>query len=716
MDGGAAVAPGADCAPTGRDGAAAGGGPSQRISGSPQRVGGSCQGVGEEPCSAGWWASSGAEPSCPCCLPSVDGTWFFAGHPGEKAASHQDFCQLGEPAAASCVANDMAAPSDAKHPATAPAPAPTARPRTASGVSAPAEVVAVAPGGPHTFSAPAEAVSQEAPVASADWKAGFSEDELLFAQEMGSICQKLYGGAPEVRVEHTSPLFAFQSATVPVIQIGDYTRRLVRNMRLSQEAVVISIVFIDRVLKVCPGSIFGPFVIHRLLLTSLVLAAKYHDDEIAVNTWYARLGGLEAKELAGLEARFCALLGWTLFVPADTFRTYAAAAFPHRAALWAGCLSPTPAPISPRLRAPAAPLGSSRLKPPVPAARWAPPEPDRAPAPPGAAGAVAPAPASDAFQHVAGNPEAFRCSDSSAFQNRSLLAPTARALVAAPGSGPLDSRGGATTAGSVPALARPSASAASCAPAPIREPESERQAMPVAEPALAHRFPHRTDPAADTRALAKPMALCEPAREALVPAASPGERPPLACGGATRPLATPANSPSGSRWARAWFQTWPRALSHTLPRAPRPLPFRRDGRWAARSGPGASRKRKLTAIVDPPHARIRKLAPFPCRSQGDGCARLAVMAAPWGGHHGVGGASARTRGNHSRALRFQSLQMAVLALAGGDKSGPAPTAPSARAADATAWIPGAAGCKRARVRAGSPGRAALVGAVSSGGL
>lgn len=51
-----------------------------------------------------------------------------------------------------------------------------------------------------------------------------------------------------------------------------------------------------------------------MLLTSVVVAAKYNDDQFFKNDYYCRVGGISLQELNNLESMFMNLVGYRLFI------------------------------------------------------------------------------------------------------------------------------------------------------------------------------------------------------------------------------------------------------------------------------------------------------------------------------------------------------------------------------------------------------------------
>jgi hypothetical protein len=62
--------------------------------------------------------------------------------------------------------------------------------------------------------------------------------------------------------------------------------------------------------------------IHRLIVTSMMLAVKFFDDTYYSNAYYAKVGGVKAPEMNVLEIHFLRLIDWHLFVSPEEFDLY----------------------------------------------------------------------------------------------------------------------------------------------------------------------------------------------------------------------------------------------------------------------------------------------------------------------------------------------------------------------------------------------------------
>lgn len=60
----------------------------------------------------------------------------------------------------------------------------------------------------------------------------------------------------------------------------------------------------------------------RLLLTAVVVAAKYNDDEFFKNDYYRKVGGITLEEFNLLENTFINLLDYRLFIREKEFLNY----------------------------------------------------------------------------------------------------------------------------------------------------------------------------------------------------------------------------------------------------------------------------------------------------------------------------------------------------------------------------------------------------------
>eukprot|EP00742_Colponemidia_sp_Colp-10_P012191 GILJ01013648.1.p1 GENE.GILJ01013648.1~~GILJ01013648.1.p1 ORF type:complete len:185 (+),score=25.66 GILJ01013648.1:208-762(+) len=114
----------------------------------------------------------------------------------------------------------------------------------------------------------------------------------------------------------------FDSVVPCNISIFEYLLHLWQYTECSNECFVLSAIYIDRLVRKNPIFRLTNKNIHRIVLTSLVLAIKYQDDHYYGNDVFARIGGIGVNELRFLELEFVDLLGCNFFVRPDVYEEY----------------------------------------------------------------------------------------------------------------------------------------------------------------------------------------------------------------------------------------------------------------------------------------------------------------------------------------------------------------------------------------------------------
>jgi len=134
-------------------------------------------------------------------------------------------------------------------------------------------------------------------------------DVRALAHLLASLTAAAAGG--DARSQRFHRFYAVRPAQ---IDISDYVARILAHFRCSLQCYVVASVYISRVLQLHPDFVLNSLTIHRLLLTSLVLAVKVTDDVLLANSWYAQVGGVSTRELNDLEADFLQLVSWRVHV------------------------------------------------------------------------------------------------------------------------------------------------------------------------------------------------------------------------------------------------------------------------------------------------------------------------------------------------------------------------------------------------------------------
>ncbi|XP_022150289.1 cyclin-P3-1 [Momordica charantia] len=113
----------------------------------------------------------------------------------------------------------------------------------------------------------------------------------------------------------------FHGLQAPTLSIRCYIDRIFKYFGCSPSCFVVANIYVDRFLK-CMEIQLTSLNVHRLLITSIMLAAKFIDDAFFNNAYYARVGGVSTAELNRLEMKFLFSIDFRLQVSIQTFGRY----------------------------------------------------------------------------------------------------------------------------------------------------------------------------------------------------------------------------------------------------------------------------------------------------------------------------------------------------------------------------------------------------------
>ena len=124
-------------------------------------------------------------------------------------------------------------------------------------------------------------------------------------------------------LEHDSDNYFdyFTCKKPPHISILDYLSRIVKYSRPESGTVTLSLSFIDKLTK-RQNILLTNINIHRIILTSLVIAIKCNEDEYYSNSFYAKVGGITLKEFNILEYKYLCSLDFRLYIKEEVFLKY----------------------------------------------------------------------------------------------------------------------------------------------------------------------------------------------------------------------------------------------------------------------------------------------------------------------------------------------------------------------------------------------------------
>lgn len=104
----------------------------------------------------------------------------------------------------------------------------------------------------------------------------------------------------------------------------DYLSTIHWFFECSSPCLVLAMVYLDRVLSRNSKLLLCPETCHRLFLTSLLVAVKFHDDDWSPypNAFYANIGDVDVEDLNAMEKQFCKSIDWHFYVRPEEYTRY----------------------------------------------------------------------------------------------------------------------------------------------------------------------------------------------------------------------------------------------------------------------------------------------------------------------------------------------------------------------------------------------------------
>lgn len=106
---------------------------------------------------------------------------------------------------------------------------------------------------------------------------------------------------------------------VPQISLLEYIMRISKYLNLEESTYILAIIYLDKFLTKVPLTENN---IHKLLLTSFLIAAKMNEDIIIHNIYFAKVGGVQLATITQMESEFLEILDFQIYVGLEEFEVY----------------------------------------------------------------------------------------------------------------------------------------------------------------------------------------------------------------------------------------------------------------------------------------------------------------------------------------------------------------------------------------------------------
>ena len=95
---------------------------------------------------------------------------------------------------------------------------------------------------------------------------------------MSSLLQRVAESNDNSRWFQSQKISVFHGLTRPTISIRSYLERIFKYANCSPSCFVVAYVYLDRFVQMQPSLPINSFNVHRLLITSVLVSAKFMDD------------------------------------------------------------------------------------------------------------------------------------------------------------------------------------------------------------------------------------------------------------------------------------------------------------------------------------------------------------------------------------------------------------------------------------------------------
>lgn len=146
-----------------------------------------------------------------------------------------------------------------------------------------------------------------------------AESAKKVVQVIASVLQQIVEANDDLPA--TSFNSRFRALKAPSISVKSYLERIARYANCSGECFVLALVYMDRLIQ-RSYCVITSLSVHRILITSVMLAVKFFDDHYYPNSYYAKIGGVSTNEMNLLELEFLRFVSFSLYVDPREYEEY----------------------------------------------------------------------------------------------------------------------------------------------------------------------------------------------------------------------------------------------------------------------------------------------------------------------------------------------------------------------------------------------------------
>ncbi|KAL3538089.1 hypothetical protein ACH5RR_001455 [Cinchona calisaya] len=153
-----------------------------------------------------------------------------------------------------------------------------------------------------------------------DYENGASEPPRILAILASTLEKTILKNEKLLKASHEKKdvVTIFHGSRAPTLSIRQYIERIFKYANCSPSCFVVAYVYMETFLRRTNGHLTS-LNVHRLLITSFMLAVKFLEDECYNNVYYAKVGGITTAEINRLEMKLLVAVDFRLHVSIQTF-------------------------------------------------------------------------------------------------------------------------------------------------------------------------------------------------------------------------------------------------------------------------------------------------------------------------------------------------------------------------------------------------------------
>lgn len=153
-------------------------------------------------------------------------------------------------------------------------------------------------------------------------------DGSILVKVLAAVLERLVNSNKVTAVSDPGQLTKFHALKPPGIGVEAYLDRVHKYASCSNECFILALIYVDRLIE-RNNFLLTELNVHRVVITAILLAAKFFDDAYYNNAYYAKVGGVLVSELNGLEVDFLFRINFSLHVLPEVFEKYKAELVSH---------------------------------------------------------------------------------------------------------------------------------------------------------------------------------------------------------------------------------------------------------------------------------------------------------------------------------------------------------------------------------------------------